>query len=58
MTEHIPDEILGMIKIYVYGTVQFMLEWMLSDVHLSPEQVADIWEKSLPQSLKPYLYSE
>lgn len=58
MTEHIPDEILGMIKVYVFGTVQFMLEWLLEDSPLSPEQVADIWEKSLPEPLRKYLYPD
>ena len=58
MTEHIPDEITGMIKVYVFGTVQHMLEWLLSDMHLSPEQVAKIWEASLPQPLKQYLYND
>ncbi|MBQ9462001.1 MAG: TetR/AcrR family transcriptional regulator C-terminal domain-containing protein [Clostridia bacterium] len=56
MTEHIPDELMGMIEVYVYGTVQYMLRWLMSDMRLSPEQVADIWEKSLPESLKQYLY--
>lgn len=56
MTEHIPDEIVGMIKVYVFGTVQHMLEWLMSDMHLSPEQVAEIWETSLPEPLKQYLY--
>lgn len=56
MTEHIPDEISGMIKIYVYGTVQYLLEWLLSKPLLSPEQVAELWEMSLPEPLKQYLY--
>ena len=56
MTEFIPDEIMGMIEVYVYGTVQYMLKWLMSDMHLPPEQVADIWEKSLPEPLKQYLY--
>lgn len=52
MTEYIPDEIYGMIKIYVYGTVQHMLEWLMGDMCLSPEKVAEIWENSLPEPLK------
>lgn len=56
MTEFIPDEIMGMIEVYVYGTVQYMLRWLLSDMPLSPEQLAYIWEKSLPEPLKQYLY--
>ena len=58
MTEYIPDEIMGMIEVYVYGTVQYMMKWLMSDMHLSPEQVANIWEKSLPEPLKQYLYPE
>ena len=58
MTEYIPDEIMGMIEVYVYGTVQYMMKWLMSDMHLSPEQVAAIWEKSLPEPLKQYLYPE
>lgn len=58
MTEHIPDEILGMIKIYVFGTVQFMLDWLLDNEELSPAKVAEIWEVSLPEPLKQYLYNE
>lgn len=58
MTEHIPDEIMGMIEVYVYGTVQYMLKWLTSDMNLTPEQVAEIWEKSLPEPLKQYLYPD
>ncbi|MBQ9604125.1 MAG: TetR/AcrR family transcriptional regulator C-terminal domain-containing protein [Firmicutes bacterium] len=58
MTEYIPDEIMGMIKFYAYGIVQFMLEWLLGDMNLSPEQVADIWDKSLPETLRKYLYPQ
>ena len=56
MTEYIPDEIYGIIKVYVYGTVQYMLEWLLSGTKQSPELVARIWEDSLPELLKQYLY--
>ncbi len=56
MTEYIPDETMGMIKFYAYGLVQFMLEWLLGDMHFSPEQIAEIWDKSLPEPLRQYLY--
>lgn len=58
MTEHLPDALTGVIRVYVYGTVQHMLEWLLSDMQQSPEQVAEIWEKALPEILKPYLYED
>ena len=56
MTEYIPDEIYGMIKVYVYGTVNHMMEWLMGNMSLSPEKVAEIWEHSLPEPLKQYLY--
>ena len=56
MTEYIPDEIYGMIKVYVYGTVHHMLDWLMGDMVLPPEKVAEIWEHSLPEPLKQYLY--
>ena len=56
MTEYIPDELYGMIRVYTCGTVQHMLEWLIGDMRLSPEQVAAIWEHSLPEPLKQYLY--
>ena len=55
-TDNIPEDIIDMMRIYVYGTVQHMLEWLLGDMKPSPEQVALIWEKSLPEPLKEYLY--
>lgn len=56
MTEYIPDEIYGMIQVYVYGTVHHMLEWLLDDAKKPPEQVAAVWENSLPAPLRQYLY--
>ncbi|MBO6301945.1 MAG: TetR family transcriptional regulator C-terminal domain-containing protein, partial [Ruminiclostridium sp.] len=56
MTEYIPEEIYGMVRIYVYGSVQYMLEWLMNDRDMSPEKVAEIWEHSLPEPLKQYLY--
>ncbi len=56
MTEYIPEEIYGMVRIYVYGSVQYMLEWLMNDRDMSPEKVAEIWKNSLPEPLKQYLY--
>lgn len=58
MTEYLPPEIYGLIKMYVYGTVHFMLDWLLGDNPLTPEQVAQIWEQGLPQPLRQYLCDE
>lgn len=58
MTEYPPPEIYGLIKIYVCGTVHFMLDWLMEETSLTPEQVAQMWEEGLPQPLKQYLYDD
>ena len=55
MTEYLPPEIYGLIKMYVYGTVHFMLDWLIDDTDLTPEQVAQLWENGLPEPLRKYL---
>ena len=56
MTEHIPEELFLMIKIYCYGTVTYVCEWIGGNIPVSPEKVAEIMEKCLPEPLRPYLY--
>ena len=56
MTENIPDDILLMIKIYCYGTVNYVCEWIADNMPVAPEIVADVMERSLPDPLKPCLY--
>ena len=56
MTENIPEDILLMIKIYCYGTVSYICEWIADNIPVSPEKAAEIMEKCLPEPLKPYLY--
>lgn len=56
MTEKIPDDILDMVKIYCYGTVRLMCEWITGSIPTSPERLAEIMERSLPEPLKVYLY--
>ena len=58
MTEYLPPEIYGLIKIYVCGTVHFMLDWLMEETSLTPEQVAQMWEEGMPQPLKQYLYDD
>lgn len=58
MTEQIPTEILSMLKIYIYGTAQFTIEWMHGNIDMTPEQMAQMWELSLPLPLKQYLYKD
>ncbi|MBQ8922867.1 MAG: TetR/AcrR family transcriptional regulator C-terminal domain-containing protein [Oscillospiraceae bacterium] len=55
MTEYLPPELYGLIKMYVYGTVYFMLDWLLHDTGQTPEQVAQLWEDGLPEPLRKHL---
>ena len=56
MTENIPEDIFLMIKIYCYGTVAYVCEWVADGMPVSPEKAAHTMEKCLPEPLKPYLY--
>ena len=56
MTEHIPQDVLTMIKVYCYGTVRYTCEWLLEEMPLSRETYADVMEKCLPEPLRQYLY--
>ena len=56
MTEKIPDDILDMVKIYCYGTVRLMCDWLTDNIPTTPERLAEVMEKSLPEPLKVYLY--
>ena len=56
MTEKIPEDILDMVKIYCYGTVRMLCEWLIDDIPTAPEKLAEAMEKCLPSPLKAYLY--
>lgn len=56
VTERIPDDILDMVKIYCYGTVRLLCDWLTDNAPLPPERLAEIMERSLPEPLKVYLY--
>ena len=55
MTEHLPDEIIGLIKVYVRGTISIMTDWLADDNALTLEQIVSIWDKSLPEPLRQYV---
>lgn len=43
------------IRIYCLGTVCLTCEWLLGKYDASPEFIADVYEKSLPEPLRQYL---
>ena len=44
------------VRIYCLGTVSLTCEWLLGRHHISPEEIAEIYEKSLPEPLWHYLF--
>ncbi len=54
-TEDVPYDLSELVKIYCIGTVRYVYDWLISENPLPIEDVADIFEKSLPYKLRPYL---
>lgn len=44
------------INMYCNGTVSLVCNWVLDNFHITKEELADIFEKSLPEPLHQYLY--
>ncbi|HAH76266.1 MAG TPA: hypothetical protein DCL62_08950 [Kandleria vitulina] len=55
-TKEFPKDLSILIKIYCYGTIQFLCEWLIEDIPLDPNELASLLEKSIPEDLKPFLY--
>lgn len=52
-----PDEKTEMyIHVYCHGTVALTCEWVLGRFPVTAEELAEVFEHSLPQPLRPYLY--
>ena len=56
MTEAIPDGLLVTLKLYLYGTEQYLCEWLIEDMPLPWEEVAALMEACVPETLRPYLF--
>lgn len=46
------------VRIYCLGTVRLTCEWILGRYKVSPEELAEVYENSLPAPLHPYLLKE
>ena len=46
------------IRLYCMGTVCLTCEWILGKYQVSPEELAGIFENSIPDPLRPYLLSK
>ena len=50
-----PQDLSAIVKMFCYGTNQFLYDWLIEKSDLSYEHVADLMEKCIPEILKPYL---
>ncbi len=44
------------IRVYCLGTVSLTCEWLLGLHEATPDEIADIYEQSIPAPLRPYLF--
>lgn len=51
----IPEDLTAMIRIYCYGTGQYLCEWLLDLEPVSCETAAKVMEAAIPDQLKPFL---
>ncbi|MBR0145363.1 MAG: TetR family transcriptional regulator [Eubacterium sp.] len=43
------------VKLYCYGLVGLACEWMLGQIDATLEEIAEVYERSIPEPLKKYL---
>lgn len=46
------------LRLYCLGTVSLVCEWILGQYSASPEKLAEVFEQSLPQPLRPFLLEQ
>ena len=54
--ETLPTDTEIFIKVYCYGTVCMLCEFLTKDFPISAENVVKLFEDAVPESLKKYLY--
>ena len=54
--DELPIKTEMLLKLYVYGTVQLVCEWLLNDMPVPLEEFVTLLEEGLPQPLKIYFY--
>lgn len=57
LVEKLDDQTDMSIRVYVHGTVSLSCEWILGQYTCDAKVLADVYEKTLPQSLAPYLFA-
>lgn len=51
----VPEDLIRMVRIYCYGTGQFLCDWLLDPKPIPVEKVAEVMENSIPGPLRPFL---
>lgn len=46
------------VRLYCHGTVALTGDWILGKFDVAPQELAEVYEYSLPAPLKPYLYKK
>ncbi|MCR5220151.1 MAG: TetR family transcriptional regulator [bacterium] len=49
------DDLEILVKIYCHGIVQIICDLLVGNVYMTPEHLGDIFEKAVPEPLKPFL---
>ncbi|MBQ9278193.1 MAG: TetR/AcrR family transcriptional regulator C-terminal domain-containing protein [Lachnospiraceae bacterium] len=50
-----PQDLDAVVKMFCYGTNQFLYDWLIEKNDLTYEQVANLMEESIPEVLRPYI---
>ena len=53
--DDIPGHLAALVRIYCYGTGQYMCDWLMDNHPISCDEIAKAMEASIPEELKPYL---
>ncbi len=53
--DEVPDHLTAMVKIYCYGTGQYLCDWLMDSHPASCEEVAEAMGACIPEELRPYL---
>lgn len=54
-SDDVPGHLAALVKIYCYGTGQYMCDWLMDSHPVSCEEIARTMEAAIPEELKPYL---
>lgn len=46
------------VRLYCSGTVKLCCDWLMGRISTDASSIADVWEKSVPAPLQPYLYGQ